>query len=269
MHKHIFLAFITLALAISGIAQSNLVPIVDLSGGALLGGVQNGKWIAPAKVAPLMKKKSEFVLVGWNGVEEGGVSLADYNGEDEVCGDHWSFTFELEMKEGVGIGTNAKWNPAPRRATVIPTNNGTYRTIVSSFLKTKGFRNPAIDIKQIYKIDLDGDGVDEVLISASHYKRELYELPSVGDYSFTLVRTAKGRVVQTHLLEGEFFPVRVPRDIWPPNVYEFTGVADLNGDGRMEIIVSSHYYEGGTDGAFEIKDGKPVAIKEFSISCGV
>lgn len=253
----------------SAAAQSTLVPIVDLSGGALLGGSQNGKWVAAKNVAPLMKPKMEFVLAGWNGVEEGGVSLADFNGEEEICGDYWSFSFELQMKEGVGLGTNAKWNPAPRAATAIPTNNATYRAIVSSFLKTKGLRSPVVNIKQIYKIDLDGDGVDEVLISASRYKDGMYSRQSVGDYSFTMVRTAKGRTVQNSLLEGEFFRARVARDMWPPNVYEITGVADLNGDGKMEITVSSQYYEGASYGVYEIKGGKPVEVQELSASCGV
>ncbi|HKX84948.1 MAG TPA: hypothetical protein VJL58_12055 [Pyrinomonadaceae bacterium] len=268
--KRTLFGFVWIAvLTCLGFSQSVVVPVVALSGGGLLGGVQNGKWIAPAKVAPAMKPKMEFILAGWNGVEEGGVSLAEFNGNPDVCNDYWSFSFELEMKEGVGLGTNAKWNPAPRRATAIPTTNSTYKTIVSNFLKTKGFRNPVVTIKQIYKVDLDGDGVDEVLISASRYRRGMTEAPSVGDYSFTLLRSVKGKLAQNHLLEGEFFPLRVPKDIWPPNVYEFNGVADLNGDGKMEIAVSSRYYEGGTDGAFEMKNGKPFEIKEFSIECGV
>lgn len=269
MLKNLPLALVVILFPIYVAAQSTLVPIAVLGSGALLGGTQNGKWIAAKQVAPLMKPKMEFVLVGWNGVEEGGVSLADFRGEEEVCGEHWSFSFELEMKEGVGLGTNANWNPAPRVAASVPTTNATYRRIVSTFLRSKGISNPVVEIKQIYKIDLDGDGVDEVLISASRYKNGMYLKPSVGDYSFTLLRTVEGRVVKNHLLEGEFFSRRVPRDIWPPNVYELTGVADLNGDGRMEIVVSSQYYEGITDGAFEFRGGKPTLIKELSASCGV
>lgn len=262
-----FLALITFAAV--GFGQSGVVPIVELQGGGLLGGVKNGTWVSAKSIAPLMKGKKEFTLVGRNGVEEGGVSLADFNGEDEACGEHWSFTFELEVTDGVGIGTNAKWNPAPKKVTKIPSNNKTYRAIVAEFIKTKGIRSPVVNITAIYRVDLDGDGTDEILISADRSTKGLYSAQSVGDYSFTLLRKTSGTRVQNFLLEGEFFSRRPPKNNWPPNVYEFSGVADLNGDGIMEIIVSSHYYEGGTDGAFQIKSGKPVEIKELSVECGL
>ena len=259
-----------LAAAATAGAQTAIVPIVEMRSGGLLGGVQNGKWLPPAKVAPSIKQKAEFALVGWNGVEEGGVSLAEIVPDvDGICEEYWSFNFELEMKEGVGLGTNAKWNPSPRKAAIIPSDNKTYRAVVADFLKTKGIRNPVVSIKQIYRIDLEGDGTDEVLISAAHYPKGMYETQSTGDYSFTLLRKVAGKQATNHLLEGEFFPGRVPKNHWPPNVYEFSGVADLNGDGVMEIIVSSQYYEGGTSGVFQIKNRKPVEIKELAISCGL
>ncbi len=269
MSKTIKLALMLTALTVSSVAQTPIIPIVDLRTGGLFGGVLNGKWISAAKTASQIKPKTEFALAGWNGVEEGGVSLADFNGETEVCGDHWSFSFELEMHNGVGIGTAAKWDPVPRKAVKIPISNAVYRKVVADFLKSKGFKDPTVEIKQIYKIDLDGNGTDEVLISATRYRSGMYESQQPGDYSFTLLRTASGKTAVNHLLEGEFYPGRITKELWPPNVYEFTGVADLNGDGIMEILVGSQYYEGGTNGAFEIKAGKPVKIKEFEIGCGL
>lgn len=262
-------AFIILLAALPAIAQSALVPIADLRSGGLFGGVRNGKWVSAATAAKLIKPQTEFVLAGWNGVEEGGVTLGKFNGETEVCGDYWSFSFELEMTEGVGIGTDAKWNPVPRKAERIPVTNAVYRKVVADLLKSKGFKDPTVEIKQIYKVDLDGNGTDEVIVSATRYRSGMYEKQQPGDYSFTLLRTTAGKTAVNHLLEGEFYPGRITKELWPPNVYEFTGVADLNGDGVMEILVGSQYYEGGTNGAFEIKARKPVKIKEFEIACGL
>jgi hypothetical protein len=252
-----------------GLGQSAVVPIVELESGGLLGGVKNGMWVSAKSIAPLMKSKTEFTLVGWNGVEEGGVSLADFNGEDEACGEHWSFTFELEMKEGVGVATNAKWNLAPREVIKTPSSNKVYRTAIAEFIKTKGIRNPVINITAIYRVDLDGDGSDEILISADRSTNGMYGQQKVGDYSFTLLRKMSGTRVVNFLLEGEFFARQPPKNYWPRNEYKFSGVADLNGDGKMEIIVSSQYYEGGTNTVFQIKNGKPVEVKELSVECGV
>jgi hypothetical protein len=260
--------FLFLALfAAVALGQSDVVPIVELGGGGLLGGVKNGKWISAKSIAPLMKGKKEFTLVGWNGVEEGGVSLADFKGEDEACGEHWSFTFELEMTDGIGVGTNAKWNSAPRKVTKIPTNNQTYKKVVADFIKRKGLRNPIVNITAIYRVDLDGDGTDEMLISANRGGMDRSQ--TAGDYSFTMLRKVSGKKAENFLLEGEFFARRPPKNYWPPNLYSFSGVADLNGDGKMEIVTNSQYYEGGTNTVFQIKNGKPVEVKELSVECGV
>ena len=36
-----------------------------------------------------------------------------------------------------------------------------------------------------------------------------------------------------------------PDESVAPNVYQVTAVLDLNGDGKLEVIVHSFYYEGG------------------------
>jgi hypothetical protein len=37
----------------------------------------------------------------------------------------------------------------------------------------------------------------------------------------------------------------------------------------MEIVLYGFYYEGDFASAFEMKNGRPVMIKEFEIGCGV
>ncbi|PYT00386.1 MAG: hypothetical protein DMF63_07390 [Acidobacteria bacterium] len=247
--------------------QSNIVPIVELSHRGLMGGVQNGKWIAPTKFASKMPAESEFVLVGWKGVEEGGVSLAKKGEQEDVCQDFTRMQFELEQDHGVAIGSAAKWNPVPRLPKTIDPNSAAYKSVVTNFLRSKGIARPVVKIKEAFRVDLEGDGVEEVIISATNYKNGISSDAWTGDYSFVIVRKAVGKVVTNYLLKGEFVLKRV--NFGAPSEYHVSAIADLNGDGKMEIVLNGFYYEGDFAGAFEMRNGKPVEIKEFEIGCGV
>jgi hypothetical protein len=253
--------------AMTSYAQSSLIPIVELKNSGLMGGVQNGRWVAPTTFRAKMKEETEFVLVGWNGVEEGGVSLAKKLPQEDVCEDFTRMQFELEQDHGVGIGSSAKWNPMPRPLKKIDLNNPTYKAAVKAFLKTKGVANTIVQIKEAFRVDLEGDGVEEVVLSATYYKNGLTSGASVGDYSFVMVRKAVGKVVTNHLLEGDF--IRKKIDFGAPTENHISAIADLNGDGKMEIVLYGFYYEGDFSGAWEMKNGRPVKIKEFEIGCGV
>jgi hypothetical protein len=248
-------------------AQTKIVPIADMRYSVLLGGVENGKWVKPEKVIPTLKDQTEFVIAGLKGVEEGGVTVGkkqDITGE--VCdADYQTFEFDLKSETGVAIGSNAKWNPAPRIPQEISAESKEYQTIVKEFLKTNKITKSPVKIKQAFRVDLDGDGTDEVLISATNYKKGIIESQTVGDYSFVLLRKIVNKKVQNILVWGEFITKK--EELPPPNVYEITGIADLNGDGKMEIVADSAYYEGASQTVFEIQGNKPVAVLE--VGCGL
>ncbi len=265
MNKIVFALLLTLSFSAIDRAQSAIVPIVELKNRGLLGGVQNGKWVPAASTAPKMKAETEFVLVGHNGVEEGGVSLAKKGEQEDVCPDFTRMEFELEMDQGVGLGTTAKWNPMPRALKTIDLNNATYRTVVTNFLRKKGIARPVVKITEAFRVDLEGDGTEEVILAATYYKKGLSSQASVGDYSFVIVRKAVGKVVTDHLLTGDFILKRV--DFGAPTENHISAIADLNGDGKMEIVLNGFYYEGDFATAYEMKNGKPVKI--FEIGCGV
>jgi hypothetical protein len=265
--KHLISNFFILVLVANGFGQAAVVPIVELKNRGLLGGVQNGRWISAPRVAARIKEETEFVLVGWNGVEEGGVTFGKKAAQEDVCQDFTRMELELQQDHGVAIGSGAKWNPVPRMPKAIDLNNVTYKTAVANFLKTKGIARPVVRLKEAFRIDLEGDGVEEVVLSATYYKKGLSSAAAVGDYSVVLVRKAKGKVATDHMLVGDFMLKRV--DFGAPNEYHLSSLVDLNGDGKMEIVFNGFYYEGDFAGAFEMKNGRPVQIKEFEIGCGV
>ena len=267
MRKIAFLLLTAVFSNVSGFGQSVVVPIVELHFQGVLGGVLNGKWIAPTKVAPGLKLETEFILVGWNGVEEGGATLGKKGEKEDVCDDFTRFEFELKQENGVAIGSSAKWNPVPRVPKPIDRNNAIYKSAVANFLKKKGITRPNIKITEAFRIDLEGDGIDEVVIAATSYKGGLTSAAKTGDYSFLMLRKAVGKTVTYHLLVGDFVLKTI--EFGAPNEYHISAIADLNGDGKMEIVYYGFYYEGDFAGAYEMRNGKPVMIKEFEVGCGV
>ena len=59
-----------------------------------------------------------------------------------------------------------------------------------------------------------------------------------------LLRRVVDGKVQTKLIDGEFYPKA--SESQTPYRYEVSGLLDLDGDGRLEIIIYSAYYEGAT-----------------------
>ena len=88
--------------------------------------------------------------------------------------------------------------------------------------------------------------------------------PVAGNYSFVLLRHVVDGKVQTKLIDGEFYAKA--SESQTPYRYEVSGLLDLDGDGRLEIIIYSAYYEGATVTVWRFGEGK--LHKVLEIGCG-
>jgi len=70
--------------------------------------------------------------------------------------------------------------------------------------------------------------------------------------------------VRTELIAGEVYAK--PNESVAPNVYNLAAVLDLNGDGKLEVIVYSFYYEGGETTIYRCGPEKAEAV--LSVACG-
>ena len=118
------------------------------------------------------------------------------------------------------------------------------------------------------RVDLDGDGEEEVLVSATNYARftqgGLTPDARAGDYSLVFLRqVVQGKVV-TQIITGEYYPKA--KKFTGPAEHRIIGVLDLNGDGRLEIVLSGRYYEGDWVEAYRIEGAK--ITKLFNMGCG-
>jgi len=184
----------------------------------------------------------------------------------DICPDVQIVSFAETPANGV-IALAAPWNPLPRPVRVTDTTQETYRDVARDFLISRGLPKPKVKITQILRADLDGDGEDEVLLSATNYEGEEESAPTstqAGDYSFVLLRQSRAGKVETKLVEGEFY--KKADNSNTPYVHRVSAILDLDGDGKMEFVLSGIYYEGGTTTIYRYT---PSSIKKLvSVSCG-
>ena len=256
-------------------AQTRIVPIVEMKVKGLLGGVENGKFVDAKTTAAKLKGDEKYTLFGVKGVNKGELSIGKPKNDEDVCEDFYyvetpadaEVIGKVEDVSGVALGDGYKWNPVPRLPKAIDLNDATYKKAVADVLRTKGITKTTIKLTQAYRIDLDGDGREEVLLAATFYKGGLSASAAKNDYSFILLRKIVGKKVQNIVVDGEFITKAI--EFGAPSEYEISAIADLNGDGKMEMILHSAYYEGSSSWAVEMKAGKPVEIKTLSVGCGV
>ncbi len=215
-------------------------PIVFGPYGYLIGGSANGAWLPAGEVAPMLRGGERYRHYG----EEGALGEGDGSApvsQGDPCPD--TMLVEMQMPEGISfVSVAGGWNALPRIPKYTDVNQRAYRKAAAAFLKGHGIADPEVELSQVIRIDLDGDGTDEVLVSGT---RQVSDSPGgvrPGDYSFVFLRKLVGGKVRT---------VPVVTDIHPdPKPHSFSyrldvvTVLDLNGDGTMEIVTSSEYYEG-------------------------
>jgi hypothetical protein len=235
----------------AGAIAADVHPIVEVESGYLLGATKDGKWIKADEAAKALPDETTYRIYGLSeslGEAKGGKAKA----EDVPCEETLFVGLSSKPEAGV-VALAAPWNALPRKPRVLDTTQQVYLDAVRDFLKTKGLDQSEVKIHNILRVDLDGDGEDEVLISSTNYFRKDESVPMrspAGSYSMVLLRRVVAGKVETQLIEGEFYPKAYPKAAADegrfdaPNSYKVIGVLDLNGDGKMEVVIGSHYYEG-------------------------
>ncbi|MCP4084188.1 MAG: hypothetical protein GY745_03915 [Actinomycetia bacterium] len=169
-----------------------------------------------------------------------------------------------EFGEPAPIAVKAAWDISPRPVLVLDPIPSVYQGIISEFLEGRGIDDPVVEIIQAVKTDLQGDGVDEVVLVAEHHNGFFNE--QFGDYSLVLLRTVVDEVVQTAVL-GESLVL----DATDPGLfvrYRLSTLADLNGDAKLEVVTTSTYYEGAGTSVWEYINDELGPTVVMSAACG-
>jgi hypothetical protein len=146
------------------------------------------------------------------------------------------------------------------------TDDGTYAAVASGLLAERGLTVPSPIIKQVIRVDLEGDGVNEVLVVAEDVADSL--LAEEGDYSIAFLQKVVQGDVATSVI-GESVVLELEEGE-TPFVLSFTvaAIAELNGDATMEIILDSAYYEGEGVEVWEYVNDDLGPLAQISAGCG-
>jgi hypothetical protein len=246
-------------------AQSEIMPIMDMNINGLLGGVKDGKFVDAKTTFEHVKGKKSYSV--YSTTTKTATLEIEISAPSEPCEDFYRANPDLDYIDGVAVGTNPGWNLLPRATQWMDTNNATYIKAASDALRTKGIINKAPKIRELYRVDLEGDGQEEILIAASSYDGDIQPRAKKGDYSFVLLRKIVGGKVRNIIVTGDFVMKKI--DFGAPGNYQISSIIDLNGDGKMEIVIYGSYYEGNWIEAYEMKGDKPTHIKALNAGCGV
>jgi FG-GAP repeat len=268
--ERIFAGVAALLICTGASPAADLHPIVEVESGYLFGAISDGKWIKADETAKSIGDETTYRVYGLTqalGDAKGGKPKA----VEDVCTDTLAVSLSPKPEEGV-IALDAPWNALPRKPRTADTTQQVYVDAVRDFLKTKGIEQPKVKIDNILRVDLDGDGEEEVLISAANYFGKADRVPMrspAGSYSMVLLRRVVAGKVETQLVAGEFHPkayVSKEGSFDAPSIYKVIATLDLDGDGKLEVVVGSDYYEGGETTIYRCDPKKVEAL--LSVACG-
>lgn len=238
--------------------------------GLLLGARANGQWIDAQTLQNDKRYHDERAIPGMEGAlytSKGKIAdnvtmgtLATEDQEKQERGspmDEFPFfpmltssgRYEGDSALFVG-GPGAGFDAMPRKARRLESGLERYKAMAAKHLAAKGLSDAGVRLKSVHAVDLDGDGIDEHIICAEDFLGydAMPSFKSRGMYSVILLeRSANG---QAAVVPVESWVSTKSANTASPSQEDLAVCntlllcADVDGDGVMELIVSSNIYEG-------------------------
>jgi hypothetical protein len=230
--------------------------------GQLIGGVRGNQWYSAVEIASQLTTGSLYRLYNRTSrVGDAGAKMGSPPGYVDCPGETY-LEFSSDDSPAFRIALDADWNAIPQIPTTLSSDIAVYTELLDEWLKPHDVWNAALLIDEAVKVDVQGDGADEVLIFANNNQEGMrVEKVTKDDYSLLLLRRIGADGPETIPLyeryvtaNGSGLPVEI----------ELVSVLDLNGDGVMEIVAKESYYTTSRYLVFDLHASKPEQVLETS-----
>ena len=207
----------------------------------VIGGIKKDQgWLSGEQAVQFIGAQSDYELFSSNGSIQVQGSVPEF---DPPC-QNYVIRSAVVLPETM-VGVVGGWRSEKRTIKELSTDDPAYLEAVAEWFRSQGNSPREIRITRIMQVDMDGDGANEVLISASYFTEKMSLLTETGDYSIVLMRRVIDNAVVTVPLVNDYYISSVPEfEMSYPNTYILADAVDLNGDGTLEVIVDVRQWEG-------------------------
>jgi len=205
----------------------------------LLGGVSRDVWLAPDVSVARFAGEATYSLHTL--VQENKYFVRGKAPEFFPISQSYSIRTDADINEVGMVGVVDSWNITKRVVTELSADGQFYQQAVIDWLTAEGVTAPQLDVLHVFRVDIEGDGVDEIFISANHLD-ESQHTTKAGDYSVVLMRKVVGNDAVTIPIVGDVYHSQEP-EITYPLTYSLANFIDLNQDGALEVIVDTRNWE--------------------------
>lgn len=240
-------------------AQTGVICIDGLAVGCYRGGAWHSVNDKRASIPGAIGIKTAYQL-GMDGASKKVSSTLKFVTDDGPEG-LISWYTEPESEGAVWFGSA----PKATKMSPIAADNTVYLKVVGDYLVKKGLKTATPRINDAYRVDLDGNGTEEVVIFAT--SRPIDEMRNTlslegkqeepKDYAMVLVRYISGKgtkIAELCYTDGRKGSLE--------GYWTSCCLANLDGKTGIEIAVKSTYYEAGGGLVFGFKNGKVTTLAE-------
>jgi hypothetical protein len=227
----------------------------------LLGGVGTDVWLAPD--VSVARFSGEVTYSLHNMTQEAKYFLWGETPEFSQTCKGYTIGTEAILDEAGFVAVVDGWAVTKRAVGELSADGEFYQQAVLDWLANEGVNDPQIGTLQIFRVDLEGDGSDEIFISATRLD-ESQHTTKAGDYSIVLMRKVAGNDAVTKLIVGDVYDSQ-ELELTYPRTYSLANFIDLNQDGALEVVVDIRQWEGFGAIVYQI-DGQDV-IQSLRAEC--